>query len=95
MALEYLEDFVELVFGFCLLINAALFIPQAVKVYSTKDASGLSYVTFLGFNIIQVFTILHGCIHNDYALVFGFSMSLLTSGAVTFLIFSYRKNSVR
>lgn len=85
----YVEHFIELMFGLSMFTNAMLFIPQAIKIYKTKSTQGLSKITFLGFNAIQVFTMLHGYINNDYALVFGFILSLITSGVVTFLIFYY------
>lgn len=85
----YVEHFIELMFGLSMFTNAMLFIPQAIKIYKTKSTHGLSKITFLGFNAIQVFTMLHGYINNDYALVFGFIFSLITSGVVTFLIFYY------
>lgn len=82
---------IETIFSICLFINAALFIPQIIRLYLTKDAQGLSLLTFGGFNIIQLFTILHGMLINDYLLVLGFSLSLITCGLVTIMIFIYRK----
>ena len=91
MISEYFKYFVELMFSVTMFMNAMLFVPQAVKIYKTKDVSGLSIITFLGFNIFQIFTILHAYIHADYALMFGFMLALFTSGIVTFLIFSYKR----
>ncbi|MDR2617190.1 MAG: hypothetical protein LBC22_05280 [Endomicrobium sp.] len=47
-------------------INAALFLPQVIKLYKTKSTKGLSLITFIGFNIIQLSSILHGYIRKDY-----------------------------
>jgi MtN3 and saliva related transmembrane protein len=91
MSREYLVCFVEMVFGVGMFLNAMLFVPQAVKIYKTKDVKGLSLAMFGGFNVVQVFAILHGCIHADYILVSGFALSLVLSGVVTFLILLYRK----
>lgn len=82
---------IEFLFGICLLCNALVFIPQAVKVYRTRNAGGLSLTTFLGFNVVQVFTVLHGYINRDYILVCGNLFSLLFCGVVTFLIVKYGK----
>lgn len=90
MITEYIKCFIELMFGLSMFINSILFIPQAIKIYKTKNASGLSCTTFAGFNIIQIFTILHGYIRNDYTLMVGIALSLFTSGIVTFLIFFYK-----
>ena len=87
---EIFEHFIEVMFALSMFVNAILFFLQAVKIYKTKSAAGLSLITFSGFNIIQVFTILHAYIHRDYVLIFGFTLSLFISGIVTLLIFSYR-----
>ncbi|GHU20205.1 hypothetical protein FACS189472_11160 [Alphaproteobacteria bacterium] len=86
----YIEYFIEVVFGFGMFINAALFIPQAVEIYKTKNADGVSLTTFAGFNIIQLFTILHGYIHLDYILMFGSALGLIFCASVTFLIVIYK-----
>jgi MtN3 and saliva related transmembrane protein len=85
-----LEYFIELVFAAGLFINAILFIPQAMGIYKTKDSHGQSLLTFAGFNVIQLFTILHAYIHEDRILLLGYLLSLVTCGAVTFLIVLYR-----
>jgi MtN3 and saliva related transmembrane protein len=90
MIVEYLKNFIEVMFALSMFINAALFVPQAVKIYKTKYVKGISKVTFLGFNIIQIFTILHAYINCDYILMFGFILAFLASGIVTFLVFSYK-----
>jgi MtN3 and saliva related transmembrane protein len=87
----YIVWFVEFMFGMSMFLNAVLFIPQAMKIYKTKNAKDLSPITFVGFNIIQVFTIMHGYIRNDYPLMFGFLLSLVISSTVTVLIFMFRK----
>jgi MtN3 and saliva related transmembrane protein len=53
-------------FGMAMFINAALFLPQVIKLYKTKSTKGLSLITFIGFNIIQLSSILHGYIRKDY-----------------------------
>jgi MtN3 and saliva related transmembrane protein len=87
---EYFRYIVELMFGLGMFINAMLFVPQAIKVYRTQNAKSLSKIMFLGFNAIQIFTILHGYINGDYALMFGSILTFFTSGIITFLIFLYK-----
>lgn len=89
----WIRIFVESVFGLCLLFNAFVFIPQAMKVYKTKDVRGLSLITFIGFNIVQFFTILHGIINRDFVLVCGNVLAFVTCGIVTFFIVKYHKKS--
>ncbi len=88
---EYVKIVIEFVFSCCLLINAALFIPQAVKVYKAKSAEGVSFVTFAGFNVIQIVTIMHAYINDDPVLLYGTLPSLIFSGILTGLIIRYRK----
>lgn len=81
---------IEFGFSISLLVNAILFIPQVITLLKTKNAEGLSLITFMGFNVIQVFTLLHGLITHDYLLVGGYLLSLLTCGAVSVLVVYYR-----
>ena len=77
-------------FSISLLANAALFIPQIITLLKKKSAVGVSLITFLGFNIIQLFTMLHGIIEKDYLLAAGYFLSILTCGCVSFLIVYYK-----
>ena len=81
---------VDGVFSFGLFFNAALFIPQALQIWRQKSAKGVSLFTFLGFNIMQLFTVLHGYLERDYLLAGGFLLSLITCGMVTYLTWKYR-----
>ncbi len=87
---SYLVQFIEFVFACGLFTNAVLFIPQAREIYRAKSAQGQSLLAFAGFNIIQLFTALHGYIHNDYILLIGSALSLVTCGTVTVLIICYK-----
>ena len=90
-----IADAIESIFGLGLFINAILFIPQAMKLFHEKDSKELSLVTFLGFNLIQFFTVLHGILFKDYLLIIGNFLSLITCGVVTTLIIFYRfKNKI-
>ena len=87
-----LKYFIEIVFSLGLFINALLFIPQIVRLFKTKNSQGVSLLTFAGFNVIQLFTILHAYLHKDYLLMIGFLLSIITCGVVTFMIILYRKS---
>ena len=84
------QPIIETFFGLGLFINAVLFIPQAIKLYQQKDSSELSLTTFIGFNTIQLLTMLHGFIYKDYLLAVGYILSFITCGIVTMLIIIYR-----
>ncbi|CAL7961543.1 PQ loop repeat [Gammaproteobacteria bacterium] len=87
----WLKSFIELMFGLGLFFNSLLFIVQAWKLFKAKESKDISLVTFAGFNIMQVFTILHGYLNKDYVLMVGFLLSFVFCGAVTFLIVLYRR----
>lgn len=87
---NFITWFIEILFSLGLFINALLFIPQAIKLYQTKNSKELSLLTFGGFVIIQFFTLLHGYLHKDYLLMLGYFLSILTCGLVLVLIIKYR-----
>lgn len=89
--MQALRLIIDFIFGFGLFINAMLFIPQAIKLYKSKDSKELSKITFAGFCLIQIAAILYGAIHHDKLLLFGYALSLITCGTVTILSFKYSR----
>jgi MtN3 and saliva related transmembrane protein len=85
-----MKQIVAVVFGFALLGNAALFVPQALAIWRKKSDEGISLITFGGFNLLQVIAIVHGFYQRDLALIVGMIASLITCGAVTVLTIMYR-----
>lgn len=88
--MNYLYLFIEMGFFTSLIINALLFIPQILRLYKTKNSSSVSTMTFLGFNIIQIFVICHAIIAHDTFLLIGTALSLVTCGIVTGLSILYK-----
>jgi MtN3 and saliva related transmembrane protein len=84
------EYMIQYGFSISLLVNAALFIPQFITLIKKKSAAGVSLITFAGFNIIQIFTMLHGLLEHDYLLAGGYFLSIITCGSVSFLIVYYK-----
>jgi len=80
---------VETGFFLGMIVNALLFIPQAIKLYKVKTTKEISFLTFLGFNIIQMFTAIHAYLVHDYLLLIGSILALITCGMVTFLAIKY------
>ena len=78
------------IFGFALMGNAALFVPQALAIWRKKSDEGISLVTFAGFNLLQVIAIVQGIYQHDLALIVGMVASLITCGAVTVLTLVFR-----
>ena len=84
-----IKNVIEFIFGSALFINALIFIPQAIRIFKGKTAKGVSLLTFNGFLLIQLTIVLHGIINQDYLLVSGYLLSMLTCGLVVFLAFNY------
>ena len=85
-----MKGIVAYIFGLGLMVNAGLFIPQAIKIIKTKSAKEVSLITFAGFNIFQITGILHGIYQNDPYLLTGMIASFLACGAVTGSAIVYR-----
>lgn len=82
--------FIEVCFSLGLFVNAALFIPQSIRIMVNKDSKNVSFITFFGFLLIQLVTVLHGFLRHDYLLAYGTLVSMLTCGHVVWLIIYYR-----
>ena len=82
---------VAFIFGLGMVLNAALFVPQALHLWRTKTAQGISILSFAGFNALQAIGALHGYFQHDYALMIGMLASLVTCGSVTLLATHYRR----
>jgi len=85
-----MKEIVAILFGLGLMVNAALFVPQAVKIFKTKSAKDVSLLTFAGFNVLQLIGIVHGALQQDWSLIIGMTASFLACGAVTVLGLAYR-----
>jgi MtN3 and saliva related transmembrane protein len=88
-----MKDMVAVIFGFGMALNALLFVPQALAVWRSKQAKGVSLLTFGGFNALQALGVLHGCLQHDWSLAVGMAVSLATCGSVTSLALIYRSGN--
>lgn len=89
-----MKDIVAVIFGFAMMLNACLFVPQAWHLWRTKSAQGISVLSFAGFNALQAVGVAHGYFQQDYALMTGMFASLLTCGSVTVLAAYYSRARV-
>ncbi|MGD9108288.1 MAG: hypothetical protein PVI75_03865 [Gammaproteobacteria bacterium] len=89
---KYVSD---LLYGTALFVNAALFLPQAWRIYIKKTAEEASLITFGGFNIIQILGFINGVYNKDYALIFGQAISIIACGLVTMQILIYKIKLLR
>lgn len=84
-----MKGVISAIFGFGLIINAALFVPQAWHLWKAKRADGISIPSFLGFCAIQFVGALDGYYQRDRALLIGMTVTLLTCGTATGLAIYY------
>lgn len=80
----------DVLYGLALFVNAALFIPQAWKIYVDKTVEGVSLITFAGFNVIQFLGFINGIYNKDFALIFGQAVSMVACGLITIQIIIYK-----
>lgn len=87
-----LKTYADIFFMIGAFLNASLFVPQIILLYKTKKVVGLSLPMFLGFNMIQFATALHGYMIEDHILMFGYILSFITCGWVVLLMIIYKRN---
>lgn len=85
-----MKQIVTFLFGLGFVLNASLFVPQAIRILKTQSAKNISLITFAGFNFIQFNSILYGYYQNDWILMYGNLISFIACGAVTLLAIYYR-----
>lgn len=85
-----MQQAIAILFGLGLVVNGLLFLPQAIALWRTRSAEGVSLVTFGGFNILQAIGIVHGFYQHDRSLILGMSASFVLCGAVTAQAILYR-----
>jgi MtN3 and saliva related transmembrane protein len=78
-----MRETVAYIFGFGMILNAGLFVPQVIHLWRTKTSQGVSILSFAGFNTLQAIGALHGYFQHDMALMIGMLASLMTCGTVT------------
>ena len=86
----WIQDLVSWLFGISLFVNAMLFLPQLFRLFKQKKSKDISLTTFGGFCVMQAIAVLYGYFKHDFILVWGYLISLLACGLVTFLICFYR-----
>jgi len=88
-----MKEAVAFIFGLAMVLNAALFIPQALQLWRAKTSQGVSILSFAGFNTLQAIGALHGYFQHDHALMVGMLAALLTCGSVTILAAHYSRQA--
>lgn len=84
-----MKALISVIFGFGLIFNAALFVPQAWHLWKAKRADVISISTFIGFCAMQLVGALDGYYQRDRALLIGMTVTLVTCGTATGLAIYY------
>lgn len=88
--MHIVKEISDFVLGIGLFINACLFIPQIWRLYQTKDAMGISLITFGGFVFIDITAMVNGIFYRNWAMIIGYALSTLTASAVVIVAIYYR-----
>lgn len=86
-----LVDLSYFLFGAGQCLNAFLFVPQSIRIFSKRKAEGLSIVMFAGFNLLQAMGLLFTHAVGDIYAIVGYSVSLVLCGLVTAQIMYYQQ----
>jgi|SRR6185437_3307751 len=88
--MQLINSLINIIFALALFANGLLFIPQILRLYKNKHAGEISLITFAGFNILNLFAVLHGMVVNDKILIIGYGLSVITNTIVTIMIIKYK-----
>lgn len=86
-----IKDVSHSVFILLLLVNALLFLPQALRILRKKTADEISLFTYIGFWIIQFIFVIFALNNDNYWLVFAYLIGMVACGLVIALVFRFRK----
>lgn len=80
----------DMIFLLLLIGNASLYLPQIMLLLKTKTSQNVSFLTYVGFMIVQTFAVLNGIYYHDIVFCIGSSLGLLASSTVVSLTGYYR-----
>jgi uncharacterized protein with PQ loop repeat len=86
-----MQAIISWLFGTSLMVNAFIFLPQALRIHRERSARGVSTLTFGGFTLMQLVGTLHGYFQNDRVLMLGMVASMISCGSVTVLAWLHRE----
>lgn len=67
----------------------AMNVPQAIQIFVTKNASGLSLLSFICFAFFDVFWCIYGIVHKENPIIIGYALWFLTNLGVVVGILMY------
>lgn len=69
------------------------FPQQAIKIYKSKTTNNVSWFLFLSSFISYILWTYYGYLKNDWVIMWGQSVGILTSGIVLYLLYKFRNNN--
>ena len=75
---------------FIAVINPLVTLPQAIKIYSTQNASGLSVFSWAGYTLFAIPWLIYGIIHKEKPLIIAYILVFLLNLSVLVGILMYR-----
>lgn len=69
------------------------FPQQAIKLYKSKNTENVSWFLFLSSFISYILWTYYGYLKNDWVIMWGQSVGIITSGVVLYLLSKYRKGN--
>lgn len=88
--MAFLKTVLEFLFGLGILINTAVYIPQAIKLIRAKHAREISLLTFSAFNIFLAIQLVYAYLNHDMHFFLGTLLIFCASILVTILIVYFR-----
>jgi MtN3 and saliva related transmembrane protein len=73
------------------LIKFIGFPQQAIKIYKSKDTGNVSILLFIFSFFSYILWTYYGYLKNDWVIIWGQSVGILTSGIVLYLLIKFKK----
>ena len=88
--MAFFKTVLEFLFGLGILINTAVYIPQAINLIRAKHAREISLLTFSAFNIFLAIQLIYAYLNHDVHFFLGTLLIFCSSMFVTILIIYFR-----
>ena len=70
------------------------FLPQIIHIFKTREVQGVSFITFLGFNLIQLVSAIHGYETKNNTLFYSMIIAMSFSGIIVLQILFFKARAV-
>ncbi len=83
------KNFIDRVIYPVALLGPIVTVPQFLDVWTSKDASGLSLLTWSSWVVISVFWLIYGMLHKESPIIFANILWILVQGGTVLGILLY------